>query len=432
MGLKHFLSERFSLHGDSAQESEIKESIKRNVEFKGSNLWSLIFAIFIASIGLNVNSTAVIIGAMLVSPLMGPIMGVGLGLGINDLELVKGALRNLLIAVIISIGVSTLYFFISPLHEAQSELLARTTPTIWDVLIALFGGLAGILGSTRKEKGNVIPGVAIATALMPPLCTAGFGIAIGNWHYFVGAFYLFFINSVFICISTLIMVRYMKLTRKVFKDTRQEKRVGRLVLTIVALTVLPSIYVAYDIVGKSIFEQNTARYIKTEFNFKSTHVIRKTAKYNNGKKELEILLVGEYLAKSQVDDLERSLAKYSLSGTRLVIKQGPDAKQQLNINELREGILEQLLAKQKDRDDDTAAFPNLGGELKALYPQIVSYSLSEATINRLDSNRTDTITLFVASAPKSFKKNDEKRLTEWLKRRLNIDTVALIVVNKSN
>ena len=179
MKVKTFLIDRFSLNEDSAHETEIIESISRNVEFRGSNLWALIFAIFIASIGLNVNSSAVIIGAMLVSPLMGPIMGVGLGIGINDLELVRKGLKNLFIAVVISVGVSAVYFFITPLHEAQSELLARTTPSIWDVFIAFFGGLAGIVGGTRKEKSNAIPGVAIATALMPPLCTAGFGLVIG-------------------------------------------------------------------------------------------------------------------------------------------------------------------------------------------------------------------------------------------------------------
>ena len=166
MSIKNFLADRFSLHEDSAHDTEIIDSISRNVEFKGSNLWSLIFAIFIASIGLNVNSTAVIIGAMLISPLMGPIMGVGLGMGINDIELIRRALKNLLIAVIISVSVSAFYFMVTPLHEAQSELLARTTPSIWDVLIAIFGGLAGIMSGTRKEKGNAIPGVAIARALM--------------------------------------------------------------------------------------------------------------------------------------------------------------------------------------------------------------------------------------------------------------------------
>ena len=178
-------------------EMETIDYISKNVEFKGANLWILIFAILVASVGLNVNSTAVIIGAMLISPLMGPIMGVGLAAGINDFELLKKSLKNLGIAIAISIITSTIYFSFTPLNDAQSELLARTEPSIWDVLIALFGGLAGIVAGSRKEKSNAIPGVAIATALMPPLCTAGYGLATGNVYYFFGAFYLFFINSVF-------------------------------------------------------------------------------------------------------------------------------------------------------------------------------------------------------------------------------------------
>ena len=195
--LRRYLYNLFSLDNYKSSEQEVIESITKSVEFKGINVWVLVFAIFIASIGLNVDSAAVIIGAMLISPLMGPIMGIGLGAGIYDFELIKKAGRNLLVMMVISLITSTTYFLISPLREAQSELLARTTPTIWDVLIALFGGLAGIVATSTKEKGNVIPGVAIATALMPPLCTAGFGLATGNMYYFGGALYLFFLNEHF-------------------------------------------------------------------------------------------------------------------------------------------------------------------------------------------------------------------------------------------
>ena len=188
--LSHALADRFSLFADKAEDVEIERRIRDGVELSGATPWVLIFAIFVASVGLNVNSTAVIIGAMLISPLMGPIMGAGLGVAIYDFELVKRAISNLGIATAISLIVSTLYFSISPLQDAQSELLARTTPTVWDVLIAIFGGLAGIVGATRQEKSNVIPGVAIATALMPPICTAGFGIVSGQWNFVGGALYL--------------------------------------------------------------------------------------------------------------------------------------------------------------------------------------------------------------------------------------------------
>ena len=195
---------------EKENEMETIESIQKGVEVKGTNLWVLIFAIFVASLGLNTNSTAVIIGAMLISPLMGPIMGFGLGLGISDFELIKRAFRNFATATIFSVITSTLFFLISPISEAQSELLARTQPTVYDVLIAFFGGLAGIVASSTKSKGNVIPGVAIATALMPPLCTAGFGLASGNLYYFFGAFYLYFINTVFISLATFLVVRLLK------------------------------------------------------------------------------------------------------------------------------------------------------------------------------------------------------------------------------
>ncbi|PJC19082.1 MAG: hypothetical protein CO066_00930, partial [Comamonadaceae bacterium CG_4_9_14_0_8_um_filter_60_18] len=201
------LFRRFDLRHDQADTAEIDATFRGGVEFRGTNLWVLMFAIVIASIGLNVNSTAVIIGAMLISPLMGPIMALGYGAGINDSALMRSSLFNLGLAALISLIASTLYFLVTPLTLAHSELLARTTPSIWDVLIALFGGLAGVIGATRRIKSNLVPGVAIATALMPPLCTAGYGLATGNLSYFLGAFYLFAINSVFIAIATLMMVR---------------------------------------------------------------------------------------------------------------------------------------------------------------------------------------------------------------------------------
>lgn len=228
-----FFVRNFDVRQEKEDELETIESIKKGIEFKGTNLWVLIFATFVASLGLNTNSTAVIIGAMLISPLMGPIMGFGLGLGISDFELIKRSFRNFATATIFSVITSTLYFLISPISEAQSELLARTQPTVYDVLIAFFGGLAGIVASSTKSKGNVIPGVAIATALMPPLCTAGFGLASGNLYYFFGAFYLYFINTVFISLATFVVVRLLKYPKKVFLDKQREKIVTRYVGIIV-------------------------------------------------------------------------------------------------------------------------------------------------------------------------------------------------------
>lgn len=297
--IRDFLAGRFNLQEDKADEPLIVEAIRKNVDFKGVNLWALIFAIIIASVGLNVNSTAVIIGAMLISPIMGPVMGIGLGIGINNLRLVKKGAKNLLVATLIAILTSAIYFKISPLHEAQSELLARTSPSIWDVFIAFFGGLAGMVAASRRERSNVIPGVAIATALMPPLCTAGFGLATGNWYYFFGAIYLYFINSVFIAIATFLMARYLKMNRQHFADPRHEKRVNRYIVTIVVITILPSIVMAYRIVNKSIFEANAKKFVDEQFAFKNTQVVSRSYKYENKAKTIDLLLIGEELGKKR-------------------------------------------------------------------------------------------------------------------------------------
>ena len=206
--------DKFKIDHEKEDLQTVVTNIDNGVVFKGTNLWVLIFAIFVASLGLNVNSTAVIIGAMLISPLMGPIMGIGLAVGISDISLLRKSILNFAIATLVALTTSTIFFLLSPISDAHSELLARTTPTIYDVLIALFGGLAGIVATASKQKGNVIPGVAIATALMPPLCTAGYGLATLQFQFFYGAFYLFIINTVFIALATFIIVRLLHFPNK--------------------------------------------------------------------------------------------------------------------------------------------------------------------------------------------------------------------------
>jgi uncharacterized hydrophobic protein (TIGR00271 family) len=219
--------EYLSLEKEVDDFDKIHENIEKDVIFKGTNLWILVFAIFVASIGLNMNSTAVIIGAMLISPLMGPINGMGYSLATYDFPLFQKAIKNFGFAVMASLIASTLYFTISPVSTAHSELLARTSPTIYDVLIALFGGLAGIVAMSSKQKGNVIPGVAIATALMPPLCTAGYGLATFNLNYFFGAFYLFTINTVFIALSSVLVSQLLKFPIRTLVNETQKKKVNR-------------------------------------------------------------------------------------------------------------------------------------------------------------------------------------------------------------
>lgn len=433
--IKDFIKDRFNLNEDKGDENIIVENISRDVEFKGTNLWALIFAIFIASVGLNVNSTAVIIGAMLVSPLMGPIMGIGLGIGIIDLDLVKKGMKNLLIAAVISVATSAIYFLLTPLQEARSELLARTTPSIWDVLIAFFGGLAGIVAGTRKYKSNVIPGVAIATALMPPLCTAGFGLATGHMLYFFGAIYLFFINSLFICIATFIIVRYLKFHKREFQEKRIQKRVSRYIIIIVTVTILPSIYLAYRIVDKSFFETNARQFVQNEFVFRQTQVVSKTFNYHSPKNSVDVLLIGEDLSEAQIDSLKHRMKKYHLDNTDLIIKQGLNAKQEIDFSQIKASILEDVFKKQKERDTVKPKpvsklekpIPDLKEELHSLYPELEEYSLTNAVITNIDSTRRDTITIFVCKFSKRFPAKERTKLSSWVTNRIKTDSVKLII-----
>jgi uncharacterized hydrophobic protein (TIGR00271 family) len=433
LALKNFIFYRFSLQEDNAEESETIDSIRKNVEFKGANLWTLIFAILIASIGLNVNSTAVIIGAMLISPLMGPIMGVGLGIGINDYELVKKGVRNLIIATIISVVASTLYFWITPLHETSSELLSRTSPSIWDVFIAGFGGLAGIIAATRKHKSNAIPGVAIATALMPPLCTAGFGLASGNIYFFLGAIYLYFINSIFICVATYLIVRYLKFHKTEFEDKQYEKKVRRYILLIVLVTAAPSVYLAYRIVDKSIFENNARSFIQQELNYKNTQVISKTYKYSRDGNEIDLLLLGDELTPLDIDSLQKRMPSYKLDHTKLIIRQGLNAKNQLDISQIKASILEAVYQgdstskKSNSYDAFSRPIPKIDKELKALYPKLRSYSISNVEVKHIDTSSVDTVTIAVLNFPSMLPVKERLRLQSWLKNRLQSDSLQLLI-----
>lgn len=310
----------FDLRADTDYDNT-DASIRQNVDFKSANAWTLVFAIFIASVGLNVNSTAVIIGAMLISPLMGPIVGAGFALGINDFELLKRAGRNLLIALAISVVTSTLYFLISPFSEAQSELLARTAPNFYDVLIAAFGGAAGIVAVSRKEKGNAIPGVAIATALMPPLCTAGFGIANGEPKYFLGAIYLFVINSVFICLSTYVFVRYLKFKKISYAEKLEQVRIDRWVMSIAAVVIVPSLITAWLLLKESAFKLKATSFVDREMQNKGTFIVERKMNYRWEESAIVLTLLGDKLSDDNLKMLEEKKDLYGLEDTKLVINQ---------------------------------------------------------------------------------------------------------------
>ncbi|MBR2887642.1 MAG: DUF389 domain-containing protein [Bacteroidales bacterium] len=317
--IKQFAHNYFFINKGLENEKLITHSITQGISFKGTNLWILIFAIFIASLGLNVNSTAVIIGAMLISPLMGPIIGMGFAVGINDLKLFKSALFNYGVATTISILTATIYFMISPFDEAQSELMARTSPTTYDVFIAMFGGAAGIIAIFSKDKGNVIPGVAIATALMPPLCTAGYGIAHGNIYFFAGAFYLYFINTVFICASTYTGVRLMKFHQKELPDNLARKS-RRWILVIVILTIIPSVFLTYNLFSNNTLRRNINLYVKEELNFIGTQAI--SHELDLDAKVLKVAMVGNELSINEITHIEDKMRKYHIDEFKLKIIQG--------------------------------------------------------------------------------------------------------------
>ncbi|MFN3872778.1 MAG: TIGR00341 family protein [Ignavibacterium sp.] len=443
--LREILHDRFNLEEDKATEEEIIENVKKGIEFRGMNLWVLIFAIFIASIGLNVNSTAVIIGAMLISPLMGPIMGIGLGIGINDFELIKKSFKNLGVAVLISVLTSTFYFLITPLSDAQSELLARTTPTIWDVFIALFGGLAGIVAATRKSISNVIPGVAIATALMPPLCTAGFGLATGNLYYFFGAFYLFFINSVFISLATYIIVRFMKFQKKEFLDPLRERKVKRSIVAVVLITIIPSVIMAYNIVNRTFIEKNVQSFIQNELNFPNVQIISRNVNFDSSRVKIEVFMLGSPVESSMIDLAKKKLAKYKLEDAELVIKQGVSAGSKVDISALRAGVIEELyrkneeIIKNKDKqiqllESQLALYSRnqfnveeISKEAKALFNNISEISVHRSFVMDFKSNKIDTVTFGYVKFSSGISTSERTKLNNWLKERTNSDKFRLIV-----
>jgi uncharacterized hydrophobic protein (TIGR00271 family) len=442
--IKDILKDRFNLDEDKADELQTIESIKKGVEFRGTNLWVLIFAIMIASIGLNVNSTAVIIGAMLISPLMGPIMGIGMGVAVNDFFLIKKAFKNLGIAVLISVLTSTLYFFISPLGDAQSELLARTTPTIWDVLIALFGGLAGIVAASRKHFSNVIPGVAIATALMPPLCTAGFGLASGNLSFFVGAFFLFFINSVFISLSTIIIVRFLKYPQNEYTDKSFEKKVKAYIYIIVAITVVPSLFMAYNIVERSIFSKNAMSFIQNELTFNNSYIVGKNILNKEGKKIIEVFTIGK-IDDEKIKSAKAHLKNYNLEGAELKITQSDSYGSAVDLTAIRTGLIEDLYKKNeqiiKNKDEKIALlektlskyefseYPviDLFDEAKAQHKNLNEFFISNAIVATNNAKKLDTI--LVAYAKFKIRPGgwELKRFQNWIEARLKTEKVKLIV-----
>lgn len=429
----------FNALPDKENETEIIKQISSGVTFHGANLWVLIFAVFIASLGLNVNSTAVIIGAMLISPLMGPISGMGLAVGIDDFNLLKRSVKNYLVATVISVITAMIYFIISPISEAQSELLARTSPTLYDVLIAIFGGAAGILALCTKGKGNVIPGVAIATALMPPLCTAGYGLAVGEMSFFLGAFYLYFINTVFIALSTFIGVRLLRFQRRTFADAAALQRVRKYIIAIALITMIPATYMTTQIIRESIQDNNTQQFVKNELSLKGTHII--SNKRNDESKTIRIVAVGEPIGEDTIKKAQEKLKEYSLEDYKLVIIQGSQGNNTLRKEDLSGNSLadtkEQLITQSEQLSNLEKqlkkywSYETLGKELskeiKAICPQVNTISLSLVSEERTDTLATKNYVLALVGYKNALSTAEQQQLQRWLKTRSKADSLRLVL-----
>lgn len=299
-----------------------ESTIRQNINFKGPNVIILACAIVIASVGLNVNSVPVIIGAMLISPVMGPIMGFGLSLGINDTDLMKASVKNFCVMVSISIIASSVFFLISPLNlEHPTELLSRTNPTIYDVLIAIFGGIAGMLENSRRERGTVISGVAIATALMPPLCTVGFGIATLDPHYIVGALYLFLINSVFIALAVFVTSKYLGFHPVRNEDESMYARRARVAWVVVALMVIPSIWSAVTVIRENNFTINAERFVDNNKSLGTSYVYDHKVSTSRKCYQVEVFLAGEHMNPQSRELLLRSAESHGLQRSQVILRE---------------------------------------------------------------------------------------------------------------
>lgn len=442
--IRDFFVRNFDVRQEREDELDTIESIRKGIEFKGTNLWVLIFATFVASLGLNTNSTAVIIGAMLISPLMGPIMGFGLGLGIADFDLIKRSFRNFATATVFSVITSTLFFLISPISEAQSELLARTQPTVYDVLIAFFGGLAGIVASSTKSKGNVIPGVAIATALMPPLCTAGFGLASGNLYYFFGAFYLFFINSVFISLATYLVVRLLKYPKKVFLDKQREKIVTRYVGIIVFFTIVPSLFLSYNLIRTSYFNERVRNFVTEELAFPNTQILNKVITDTSEKREVKVIMIGETVPETMINNARAKMLRYGLKDVSLIVQQG-FGQEATDINELKSLLMkdfyknsEEVLRLQSIQIDslksDLNRYQSYGRltselipEMKVLFPSVEEASCSHTYIMKTDSIKPDTVMLVYLKSRERIREAERTKIKAWLSARMETKNIKLLI-----
>lgn len=419
-------------------------NIRSNIYFRGPNVFILACAIVIASVGLNLNSIPVIIGAMLISPVMGPILGFGLGLGTNDTALVKDSLKNFLVMVLISILSSTLFYLLSPLQlEHQTELLARTNPTLYDVFIALFGGFAGILENSRKEKGGtVIPGVAIATALMPPLCTVGYGIAHLEWRFIVGAFYLFIINTVFISLATFVTVKYLHFPSPHGKEEAIRKRSARWIAVIMALMLVPSVWSAVQMIQDNNFAISAQRLVHDNTNLGKSYIYDYRTDVEANPPTLELFLAGEKMDAATRERLFLDAEQSGITRGQIIIREDAAFQNEImteseiirNMIDSHDREVEQLQGQVDSLSTSIEFFkaqqlPSvlITREIAAQYAGVEEVTLTRGERVQAENGKSDAAIVAIVRTETGLKEAERERIEQWLRVRLGVNDVTVIV-----
>lgn len=410
---RRFFRSKVFLRSGTDVEGTIEE-ISQNVVLRGANLWMLVCSAILASIGLDINSTAVIIGAMLISPLMSPILGVGLGIAIQDRRLLLNALKNLSLATFLSLLTSFVYFFISPLGDLTAELSARTTPTLLDVGVAFFGGVAGIVAGSRRNKTNAIPGVAIATALMPPICTAGYGLAKFSSTVFLGAFYLYFINAVFIALATYLIAAFLKFPHRAPVDSEQETTVRRFIIGFVIIVIIPSALIFYNVLQKLRFDKGVKNFINLEVRNDVRQPIQWKVIDSTSPQTLKVYTVGLAVNEQEKNKLQQTLNAYDVGSLKLELVQlnvSPDEFNRLNsdvqttlpeklnllqsVEEEQKKSIENLQAKVAELTENAQPDRTFLNEIKWIFPEIDEAVWQKTTTGNAEASSNPINTLVV-------------------------------------
>lgn len=451
--IKTFLQELLDFREDTDRDATI-EAIKNDIPFKGATAWILVCSIFVASIGLNANSTAVVIGAMLISPLMGPILGVGLSIAINDIDTLKRSLINLAIMIVLSLLTAFLFFRFFPLSEDTSELLGRVQPDIRDVLIAFFGGLALIIARTKRGTiASVIFGVAIATALMPPLCTAGYGLAKANWKYFGQAMYLFTINTIFIALATFLVLKILRFPMLKYANSAKRKRIARIASLVAIIVMIPAMFTFLSVLEESQFEVNAKQFIDKELDaLPNANYIKKYATPNfkpSGVSNIELTTFGaDVISDETIRVLEQRLKDYPyLNNTKLLINQTKN-RQVNNLEYMEElrtrdsldlltqqqkiTILENKVRQLSVLEKDQIPFKSLTEEININYENVEEIAYSKVVKSNFKT--IDTLSVFEVKWNDSLVNNNQAekekaKLYKWLKFKLDVDTLVIRRVN---